>query len=306
MNIYFAPIQGQTDHIYRKAHHELIGGTDGYYTPFIRWEHDGVRKKDLRDADPRNNEGVPVVPQIIAKDRDEMCRLCDLLQEMGWHDIDINMGCPFPLQTHAGRGAGLLSHTDKIEHIVLEIQNRKEVRFSVKMRSGMEDTEEGLRTLPIFNEAGLSHLTLHPRLGREQYRGRPDMEVFEQFYRQYDGRMVYNGDLSTLHDIQSAAERFPQLHGVMIGRGLLQRPTLGKEYREGACDDTTVRKTLLQLHDRIYADALANLQGDSQILSKMQEFWSPLEGAVDKKTYKKLTKCGNLKNYNESLKTLTI
>ena len=66
--ISFAPLQGYTDAVYRRAHHECVGGIDEYYTPFVRLEKGEVRKKDLRDTDPVNNMGVPTVPQAIAKD----------------------------------------------------------------------------------------------------------------------------------------------------------------------------------------------------------------------------------------------
>ena len=133
-NLYiaFAPLQGYTDAAYRRAHWECAGGVDEYYTPFVRIEKGEVRKKDLRDTDPDRNAGVPTVPQVMAKDADEFARLCDALQEQGWGRIDLNMGCPFPIQVTAGRGSGLLQHPDKVEEIAKEIQRRQEVAFSVK------------------------------------------------------------------------------------------------------------------------------------------------------------------------------
>ena len=61
--IAFAPLQGYTDAVYRRAHWECVGGVDEYYTPFVRIEKGEVRKKDLRDTDPAANEAVPTVPQ---------------------------------------------------------------------------------------------------------------------------------------------------------------------------------------------------------------------------------------------------
>ena len=302
MKLLFAPIQGQTDHVYRQAHHRLMGGVDEYFTPFVRWEREGIRNKDLREVDPQNNKDIPVTPQIIMKDRDEMCYLCDQLQDMGWNRIDLNMGCPFPLQTHAGRGAGLLAETDRIEHIVLEIQNRKEVQFSVKMRSGMTTEDEGMRLVPMLNEAGLRHLTLHPRLGKDQYKGSVSKAFFEEFYKAYKGNLIWNGDLKTRQDIHAIEDEFPEISGVMIGRGLLERPTLCQEYKNGTeLPDEERKSRLLALHDEIFQYALTHLQGESQILSRMQEFWCPLEKVLDKKIYKRLTKCGNLKNYSNTI-----
>ena len=71
MYIAFAPLQGYTDAVYRRAHHECVGGVDEYYTPFVRIEKGEVRRKDLRDTDPEANAGVSTGPQVIAKDGDE-------------------------------------------------------------------------------------------------------------------------------------------------------------------------------------------------------------------------------------------
>lgn len=45
--------------------------------------------------------------------------------------------------------------------------------------------------------------------------------------------LVYNGDLHTPDDIRRIEEEYPDLDGVMIGRGLLANPALAMEYREG-------------------------------------------------------------------------
>ena len=140
--IHFAPLQGHTDDVYRRIHHQLIGGIERYYTPFIRVEAGDIRSKDRRDSDPKNNEGVPVVPQIIFKNLKEFLYLVDEMETLGYHAIDLNMGCPFPLQAKHGRGSGILAHTDIIEEVSQAIKERSQIDFSVKMRLGWENSEE--------------------------------------------------------------------------------------------------------------------------------------------------------------------
>ena len=188
--IAFAPLQGYTDAVYRRAHWECVGGVDEYYTPFVRMEKGEVRRKDLRDTDPLRNAGVPTVPQVIARDADEFARLCDALQDQGWRRIDLNMGCPFPMQVKAGRGSGLLQHPDRVEAIAREMQRRPEAIFSVKMRLGQENEAEGLALLPIVNGMPLTHVTLHPRLGRQQYKGIPNREALTSSMRHPNVKIV--------------------------------------------------------------------------------------------------------------------
>ena len=289
-NIYiaFAPLQGYTDAAYRRAHHECVGGVDEYYTPFVRIEKGVVRKKDLRDTDPAVNAGVPTVPQVIAKDADEFGRLCDALQGQGWQRIDLNMGCPFPMQVKAGRGSGLLQHPDRIEEIARNMLRRPEVTFSVKMRLGQESVDEGLTVMPIVNDMPLVHVTLHPRLGKHQYKGTPDREAFVRFMESCKHPMVYNGDITNLSHFTSPLS---PLKGVMIGRGLLARPWMLSEKEP--------REVIQQMHDIVYRYAVENLCGDSQILSRLHAFWEYMD--IDRKQKKAIMKSTTLPRYREAM-----
>lgn len=300
--IAFAPLQGYTDHIYRTIHSRIVGGVDEYYTPFIRWEHGGVRNKDLRDVAKENNTEGNVIPQVIAKNREEFARLCDLLQEMGWQRIDLNMGCPFPMQVHAGRGSGLLSREQEVAAIFEEIAARKEVSFSAKMRLGWDNTEEIFRLISLLNESALSHISLHPRLGVCQYKGQPDQEQFLQFYQACTKPLIYNGDITSVELIKAIQQRFPNLKGIMIGRGLLARPTLAKEYKTDIdLSGEELLKATLSMHEELYAHAKNTLQGETQIVNRMHAFWQYQEPFLPKKAFKKLTKSTTLRTYNEAL-----
>lgn len=292
----FAPLQGYTDCEYRRAHCEVAGGVDEYYTPFVRLEGGEVRKKDLRDIDFRRNEGVATVPQVIARDRDEFARLCDAVQAAGWNRIDLNMGCPFPMQVKAGRGCGLLMQEERLAAIAEEMGQRDEVIFSVKMRLGQEDAGECLRLLPVLNAMPLVHVTMHPRIGRQQYKGVPDREAFGAFVEACTQQVVYNGDLLSLEDVQSVMQRWPKLKGVMMGRGLLARPWL----LSGREPLAVVR----EMHARIYAHAVSALQGDSQILARLHAFWEYQTVLPDKKQYKTIMKSGSLRRYDEAVASL--
>ena len=298
--IAFAPLQGYTDAIYRRAHHECVGGIDEYYTPFVRIEKGEIRKKDLRDTDPAANVGVPTVPQVIAKDGDEFARLCDALQGQGWGRIDLNIGCPFPMQVNAGRGSGLLQHPEHIEEILKEMQRRPEVTFSVKMRLGQESEEEGLRVMPIINEMPLVHVTLHPRLGRQQYKGTPDREAFMRLMEEGTHPIVYNGDVVELKiengklKIGADAIDSTKLKGVMIGRGLLAQPWM--------LSDKEPHTVIKNMHAIVYRHATEILCGDSQILSRLHAFWEYLD--IPHKQKKAIMKATTLRRYNEAVASI--
>lgn len=296
--IHFAPLQGYTDDVYRRIHHELIDGISTYYTPFVRMEGGGVRSKDMRDIRPEFNEGVPVVPQIIVKSMKEFDYLVGIVEEKGYKEIDINMGCPFPMQAKHGRGSGLLAHTDIVQELTKAIQEKSRLSFSVKMRLGWEDKEEWKPVLDLLNDVPLKQITLHPRIGTQQYKGKVDMESFDAFYRTCKHPLIYNGDLTTMEDIHRIENSYPELAGIMIGRGLLARPTLAAEYVSGKELSEAERRNLLHtMHDRLMAHYETTANSEAQVHSRMRLFWEYMEAEIGRKVYKKIMKAGNLKNY---------
>lgn len=303
--IHFAPLQGYTDDVYRRIHHELMGGIHSYYTPFLRMEGGGVRSKDMRDIRPEFNEGIPVVPQIIVKSMKEFEFLTAIVEEKGYTRVDINMGCPFPLQAKHGRGSGLLAHVDIIEEIAKAIASKSELKFSVKMRLGWENTDEWRPVLDILNEIPLEQITLHPRIGTQQYKGSVNMEAFEEFYALCKHPIIYNGDVTSIEGIQKLEEKYPKLAGVMIGRGLLARPSLASEYVSGIELSWEKRRpVLLDFHDRLKAHYETTANSEAQVHSRLRLFWEYMEEELGRKVYKKIMKAGNLKNYLSAVREI--
>lgn len=304
--IYFAPLQGYTEAPYRRIHQLVCGGVAKYYTPFIRLEHGQIRKKDLREALPEQNEGVVVIPQVIANGPEEFHVLVDKLIAIGHKEIDINMGCPFPLQTRTGRGSGILQHPDRVEGILnsaRSISTEQGIRFSVKMRLGQESNQEWQELLPLLNETPLEHITLHPRIGRNQYKGELEMDQFQAFYDQSKNPLVFNGMLLNMEDLLQIEQQYPRLKALMIGRGLLSRPTLAKEYVAGKkMSDEEARRSVKEMHLQLFAHYEQAIEGgESQLVQKMHSFWEYQEPLFGHKVVKKVLKSGSLRNYREAV-----
>lgn len=314
--IHFAPLQGYTDSTYRMIHSKLAGGVDVYYTPFIRWEGfrkrettDGrtvkgdMRGKDVRDIEKVNNQGIHLIPQIICGNTDELNHLSDMIAEQGYSEIDINMGCPAPMQTKLKRGSGLLPHPDLIEKMVGEMEKRKDIRYSVKIRLGLEDANDWRAFIPILNDAPIQHITLHPRTGRQMYKSDVDMGAFGEFYAECRKPLIYNGDVKSVSDIEDIARDFPQLAGIMIGRGLLARPTLAREYKDGKeWEPERRREIVMAMHEHMLNFCTTKYKVDSQILLHIHSFWEFHEDALPRKVWKKIMKAGSMKNYLEAVR----
>lgn len=305
MEIHFAPLQGYTDFEYRRIHSRHCGGVDTYYTPFIRWEKGGIREKDIRDILPENNEGLHLVPQIICADTDEFNRLADTIQEHGYEEMDLNMGCPAPMQTKLMRGSGILPYPTRVSALLKEMERRPEVRFSAKMRLGLEGKEEWRELSGMLDSSCLKHLTVHPRIGKQMYKGEVDMDAFNEVYSSIHIPIIYNGDVTSMEQVSSLLERYPDLPGIMMGRGLLARPTLAQECLMGKEMPHEERMSILmQMHEDMLGYCTRKYKVDSQILLHIHSFWEYQESQLERKTWKKIMKAGNMKNYLEAIRKL--
>lgn len=302
--IYAAPLQGLTEAVWRNAHYAVFGGADEYVTPFVRLEKGTFRNKDVRETDPRNNN-APVIPQIMASSAAEMEQIVDRLAGLGFTRMDVNMGCPFPLITAKGKGAGILRHPDRVEELCGVINRRDDILFSVKMRTGMESHDEWRSIIGMLNDTRLEMITMHPRTGRQQYKGEPSREAFGEFLAACRHKVIYNGDIKTAADAEEVMEMFPEAAGIMVGRGLVAMPWLAAEIRCGVCEDkaTLYRKTL-QMHDMIYDALASSLQGgDGQLLSKVKPMWEYLLPDLEKKARKAILKSNRTDRYLEAVRT---
>ena len=305
--IHFAPLQGYTDAIYRSAHARIFGGVASYYTPFVRLEHGDFRRKDVRELDTDNNRGVNLTPQLIASTPEKILRILALFIEKGYKNVDINLGCPFPTLAKRHNGAGLLPYPDEVKALLMAaIEAHPEIQFSVKMRLGWEDANECMALLPLLNSLPLSHITMHPRLGKQQYKGEVDLEAFQRFYAECEKPLIYNGDLLTLDDIDTISNRFPRLGGLMIGRGLLANPALALEYQQGAPLSLKEKiEKIRLLHADVFSQYGNLLEGgDLQLLTKMRTFWEYLLPDGDRKAKKVIHKTSKLSNYQAAVSNL--
>ena len=303
--IEFAPLQGYTDAIYRTMHNKVFGGINSYYSPFIRLEKGEVRQKDIKDILPENNENINLVPQIIVNSNVEFLKLTESVSNLGYKRININMGCPFPLQTKKGRGAALLQNTNHLEDIVESINSINDIDFSIKMRLGMDSAEDAKGALEIINKAKLHHLTIHPRIAKQQYKGEIDYQTFDYIYQNCLHPIIYNGDILSQEDIYNIINIYPKIEGIMIGRGLLAKPYLAMELNKTIRLSVSERLSMImKLHDAIYDHYSSVMQGEHQLLLKMKTFWEYLDEEIGKKPYKAIKKSVNIKKYELAIRLI--
>ena len=236
MKIYFAPMEGITDGILRRAHQKLFGGVDVYCLPFHKLTQSAtLTAREKRDADPEENRGLNVLPQALTRDPNQLLIWLDQMAGLGYSCGDLNLGCSSPTVTKRGRGSGMLRDPGYLQSFLDYVFSRRlPAGLSLKTRIGYENAEEWPRLLEVLSEYPFHHMTVHVRTMKEQYTGGIHPEAFEAAVRKGVPHLVYNGDLRTTEDVKELTGRCPETEAVMIGRGLLADPALARQLRGGA------------------------------------------------------------------------
>ncbi|MCM1290636.1 MAG: tRNA-dihydrouridine synthase family protein [Prevotella sp.] len=297
--LYAAPMQGHTDAPFRHFHAKIYGEADAYFTPFIRIERGEIRRRDIRDLYSDLNDNHFLIPQIIFNDLNEFNILLEQVMDSGAREVDLNLGCPYPMQTNHGRGAAMISNLPIMKEISSIINDNDEISFSIKMRMGLNYSDEWVKLLPIINNTRLAHVTFHPRMAKQKYDGELDLRAFEEFLKICDHPVIFNGDIFSPSQILELKDKYPQLAGVMCGRGLLGRPSLFAEVTDGFEWQKDKRiDTMMKFHDTLKRYYSEKLCGDSQLVSRMKNFWEYAEAEIGRKQWKSVHKAVTIAKYD--------
>ncbi|BCJ94258.1 tRNA-dihydrouridine synthase [Anaerocolumna cellulosilytica] len=298
MKYYFAPMEGPTGYIYRRLHKKHFHHIDKYFSPFIVANQKGIKNRELKDILPENNQGVVLIPQILAGHAADFIQTAKDIRDLGYQEINLNLGCPSGTVVSKGRGSGFLAKTAELDHFLEEIFTAAVTKISVKTRLGKEHPEEFYKLIEIFNKYPIEELIIHPRIQKDFYDNTPNLLIFKEGLNLSKNAVCYNGDLFTVKDCNVFSADFPEVHCLMLGRGLIANPGLIGELKSGV----TLQKDVLKaFHDEIYEEYKGILFGDRNILFKMKELWNYMITIFSdyKKYGKKIRKAEKLRDYEE-------
>lgn len=267
MQYYFAPLEGLTDSTYRHLHHQFFGGPDRYYTPFFSpTVHRALTAREERELPRADSVDFTVVPQILTKNAEDFVWLAGVCRDLGYTEINLNLGCPSGTVTAKGKGAGMLRDLDALDCFLYESFSGSPLPVSVKTRIGFEQAEEWEKLLGIYNRYPIAELIVHPRVRTAFYNGPVDLEAFRYAMQESKAPVCYNGSLCTRQDIENIAGQFPNLQAVMLGRGLIADPGL-------LTANGTDAKTLEAFHDALFTEYMRTFGSERNTMFRMKENW---------------------------------
>ena len=297
MKLYFAPLEGITKFIFRNVHAKMFGGCDAYFAPFITpSDNEKIGLKALRDILPENNVGVNLKIQVQTSSVSSFMKFERKIEPLKYDEVNINLGCPSGTVVNKGRGAGMLKNPAELEMFLDGVFQNSKLKISVKTRSGFSSGREVEKLMNIYNQFPVTQVILHPRCREEFYKGTPDYVAFETAYHNSNNPLCYNGDVRTVSDYEKIQKKFPDVCGMMIGRGAVANPALFREIRGGAKLTTSdLQKFTAELTDAY----MQELKSETFTLHKLKEVWMymMLNYPDEKKILKQIKKATKLSDF---------
>ena len=267
MRYYFAPLEGLTDSIYRRLHHACFPGLDRYYTPFFSpTVHRVFTPREARELPRADTIGFPVIPQLLTKVPEDFLWMAQSLGDLGYEEVNLNIGCPSGTVTAKGKGAGMLRDLDSLDAFLDNVFSAAPLPISVKTRIGFESPREFEHILSIYNRYPIRELTVHPRVRNAFYNGPVDMDCFRYAAQESNAPLCYNGNLCTKAQITAVSATYPEVKAVMIGRGLIGDPGL-------LTPGGTTVPALERFHDMLLEEYIRKFGGSRNAMFRMKENW---------------------------------
>ena len=279
MKFILAPLHGITHYHFRNCLNRHVKGFDWAVTPFLAVQE--TAKLNVRkwpDIQPENNDGLKIIPQLIGNVPAHFTDTIQELQQLGYQHFNWNIGCPSAQVVRKQRGCGIMPYPDKVEAVVKKVTEdfanvQPCVQFSVKMRLGWGTPDEGKEILERLNAYPVEFICIHPRLGTQEYRGKPDWNTLEEMCRITCHRIIYSGDIVDFESFQRFTEHFPQIDEMMLGRGILRNIFLAEELSAGKELTKDEKRERFGAFYEDFVETMAAARGERSALAPLKELW---------------------------------
>lgn len=304
MKYYLAPMEGITGYVYRNSYKKFFDNIDKYFTPFIVPNKSrSLKTKELRDVLPENNKEINIVPQILTNDSEGFITTSRKLQQLGYNEVNLNLGCPAGTVVSKNRGSGFLAKRKELDIFLDDIFKIDDMKISIKTRIGKDSPEEFYELIKIYNKYPIEELIIHPRTQKDFYGNKPNLEVFKDALSLSTNPICYNGDIFTVDDYNKLIKTFPKIKTVMLGRGILANPGLMNLIKNNISVD---KKTLKKFHDEILNNYIGLFNEETYVINRMKELFGYMIYIFsdNKKYIKKIKSAQKLSDYNEAVLSL--
>lgn len=252
-------MEGVTDVVFRQVV-ARAGRPDVFFTEFTnvssfaseKGRDNALERLEIAPSDR------PIIAQIWGKNPAHFAELAGALEGLGFSGLDINMGCPDRHVNAAGGGAAMIRTPELAVECLHEAMHATNLPVSVKTRLGYTYTYEYRDWLPVLLKEHPAALTVHLRTRKEMSKVPAHFELIPEILGlkkafSPETKLIINGDIKDLAQVKTLSEKYPQVDGFMIGRGVFENPYCFTKHEPTTVELIKLLKYHLELFDR--ADA---------------------------------------------------
>lgn len=206
----------------------------------------------------------PLALQLGGSDPVALARCAQMVEDAGFDEINLNVGCPSDRVQSGQFGACLMARPELVAECVSAMQAKVSIPVTVKCRIGIDDME-GYEPLAYFidvvAQAGCKTFIVHARkawlkgLSPKQNREVPPLK-YDYVYRLKDEKpeldIIINGGIKTFEETK---QHLAFVDGVMIGREAYYNPYI-----------------LARIDRDIYQDSDATIKSREEIVNQMVDY----------------------------------
>ena len=225
-----APMEGVTDIIFRQVI-ARAGRPDLFFTEFTNvssYASEKGRANALERLEIAPSD-TPIIAQIWGKNPEHFSKTCSALESLGFSGVDLNFGCPDKHVNKAGGGAAMIKTPELAIECLKNAQKSTNLPVSVKTRLGWSNPEEYQVWLPTILNEHPSALTVHLRTKKEMSKVPAHYELIPEIITLRDQispetKLIINGDIKDRAHAHELYQKYPEVDGFMIGRGVFANP----------------------------------------------------------------------------------
>ena len=225
-----APMEGVTDIVFRQVIAKA-GKPDLFFTEFTNvssYASEKGRQNALERLKIAKTD-KPIIAQIWGKNPEHFAETTKALESLGFSGVDLNFGCPDKNVNKAGGGAAMIKTPDLAVACFRQAKANTALPVSIKTRLGWKDPEEYKTWFPILLQERPAALTVHLRSKKEMSKVPAHYELIPEIIKLKNEispktKLIINGDIKNRAEALKLHQKYPEIDGFMIGRGVFTNP----------------------------------------------------------------------------------